>query len=171
MCARGSGLRAARGTREGLGGLRRRETGRALEAGLREDRRKLVLSLEMPRGRPHPAVPLDGPQTKLRRLRARLAPGQRLMPRRQKVLERGPGHRLRVQPQPSRPPDLGDLVKRRASAARAAPRPSKSGVPFIDSVNARRLFSSIPPRALHNLTSSLRIIYTHWLFFGLIAMR
>jgi hypothetical protein len=35
--------------------------------------------------------------------------------------------------------------RRRASAARAAPRPSKSGVPFIDSVNARRLFSSIPP--------------------------
>ena len=34
-------LRAARGTREGLGGLRRRETGRALEAGLREDRRQL----------------------------------------------------------------------------------------------------------------------------------
>ena len=41
MCARGSGLRAARGTREGLGGLRRRETGRALEAGLREDYRQL----------------------------------------------------------------------------------------------------------------------------------
>ena len=32
----------------------------------------------------------------------------------------------------------------RVSSARR-PAPSKSGVPFIDSVNARRLFSSIPP--------------------------
>ena len=34
-----------------------------------------------------------------------------------------------------------------------------------------RLFSSIPPRALHNLTSSSYNLHTHWLFFGLIAMR
>ena len=84
-----------------------------------------------------------------------LKAGQRLLPRRAQVLEREAGPGLGVQRGRSRAPDLGDLVGAAAYHQRTQPRAqARAGVPFIDSVNARRLFSSIPHARVRCKTSS-----------------
>ena len=134
-----------------LGGLDGLETGRALEAVLREDRRQVV--------------GLQGVDEVVDAVRAgRIRRGLRREIVTTTLPSKGswPSARLGSATRTISSTRSGrPCRRRRTSSAHAAPRPSKSGVPFIDSVNARRLFSSIPPRALHSLTSSLRIIYPH----------
>ena len=97
--------------------------------------REPVLPLAVPRGRPHPAVPLDGQQTRGRQTHGRrprdvLAPEPQVLPRRGRFLERGQGHRLRVHHPIARPPDLGGLVGAAERQQRAPPRAKQERGPL-----------------------------------------
>ena len=64
---------------------------------------------------------------------------------------------------------IGGPIAATPSSYKRATNSSPDSMPL--QMSSTRLFSSIPPRALHNLTSSSYNLHTHWLFFGLIAMR